>query len=180
MVRIREDIKLDFYLQPGNKPVTGTLIWYYSICRREVWLMAHALTPEEDDPSLNIGRAIHESFYLKSKKEVGFEGMKIDVLQREGDAVICEVKTSSKFLPAARLQLGYYLLRLEMMGVNARGYILIPRERKRISVNLDDELRTELFNAIKDINSLVSLQTPPPPSKIPFCNRCAYRLFCWG
>ncbi|MCD6318594.1 Dna2/Cas4 domain-containing protein, partial [Candidatus Aerophobetes bacterium] len=25
--------------------ITGTLIWYYYICRREVWLMAHELHP---------------------------------------------------------------------------------------------------------------------------------------
>ncbi len=29
--------------------VNGTLIWYYFICQREVWLMGHQLNPDEDN-----------------------------------------------------------------------------------------------------------------------------------
>jgi len=29
--------------------ITGTLIWYYYICPREVWLMAHELNPNQED-----------------------------------------------------------------------------------------------------------------------------------
>jgi hypothetical protein len=28
--------------------VTGTLVWYYAICPREAWLMAHEIEPEKD------------------------------------------------------------------------------------------------------------------------------------
>lgn len=40
--------------------VTGTLVWYYYICPREVWLMARQLTPDEDNPNIDLGRFIGE------------------------------------------------------------------------------------------------------------------------
>ena len=42
------------------KKITGTLIWYYFVCKREVWFMAHEITPFQDDPFLEI------EFKLKS------------------------------------------------------------------------------------------------------------------
>ena len=35
--------------------VNGTLIWYYFICQREVWLMGHQLNPDEDNAYLKSG-----------------------------------------------------------------------------------------------------------------------------
>jgi CRISPR-associated exonuclease Cas4 len=28
--------------------ITGTLVWYYAICPRECWLMAHQIDPEHE------------------------------------------------------------------------------------------------------------------------------------
>ncbi len=167
------------YRLPSGKPITGTLLWYYAICKREVWLMARNITPDEEHQSLEIGRVVHESFYTKMKKEVEVEGMKIDVIGGK-DGVVYEVKTTSKFLEATKLQLGYYLLRLEQMGVKARGVIAIPRERKRLHIELDSELREQVLSVLKEISELCMKPLPPPPERIRFCRRCAYRDFCWG
>lgn len=167
------------YRLPSGKPITGTLVWYYAICRREVWLMSRSLTPDEDNQSLEIGRVVHESFYSSMKKEVQAEGMKIDVVSH-GENSVYEVKTSSKFIEATRLQLGYYLLRLEQLGLSMNGVIAVPRERRRIPVILDNQLRDKVKSAIHEIIKIVSSPFPPPPKKIPFCKRCAYRDFCWG
>ncbi|MGC8937341.1 MAG: Dna2/Cas4 domain-containing protein, partial [Candidatus Methanomethylicaceae archaeon] len=35
-----------------GKPITGTLVWYFFICKREVWLMGHEITPDEDASTL--------------------------------------------------------------------------------------------------------------------------------
>ncbi|SHK18580.1 protein of unknown function DUF83 [Caminicella sporogenes DSM 14501] len=48
--------------------VNGTLIWYYYICKREVWLMAHNLTPDQDNQYIDLGRFIHENSYMREKK----------------------------------------------------------------------------------------------------------------
>jgi len=165
----------------GEIPVTGTLVWYYYICHREVWLMAHEIEPERENPFLELGRLIHEESYQRDKKEFKTDGMKIDLVRREkGRLVVGEVKKSSRFLESAEMQLAYYLWRLDQMGVEAKGELLIPKERKRIPVELSDDLRCKLEEAIEDIKRIAALESPPPPHRIPFCRNCAYREFCWG
>ena len=43
--------------------VGGTLIWYYFICKRQVWLISHQLTPDQDDTNIVIGRLIDRTSY---------------------------------------------------------------------------------------------------------------------
>ncbi|MEM4546679.1 MAG: CRISPR-associated protein Cas4 [Nitrososphaerota archaeon] len=168
-----------YYMLSSDKVITGTLLWYYAVCKREVWLMSHRVTPDEEHYMLEFGRVTHETFYTRMRREVEVEGMKIDVIQGR-DGVVCEVKTSSRFLEATRLQLGYYLLRLEEMGANTSGMILVPRERKRIQVVLDEGLRSKIKTALHEIKELCLQPLPPPPVRISFCKRCAYHDFCWG
>lgn len=57
--------------------VTGTLIWYYYICPREVWLMSRHLNPSQDDPFIEIGRLISKEAYQRERKEVRVENIVI-------------------------------------------------------------------------------------------------------
>ncbi|RKY60692.1 MAG: CRISPR-associated protein Cas4, partial [Candidatus Latescibacterota bacterium] len=66
------------------RPITGTLAWYYYIGPMEVWLMAHELNPEEENPLLELGRLIHEESYPKEKKGFDAPGMKVDLLRERG------------------------------------------------------------------------------------------------
>lgn len=164
---------------PSGRFITGTLVWYYFICKREVWLMSHEITPDEDQETLDIGRAVHEIFYSRMIKEFSLEGIKIDILKRREQA-ICEIKTSSRFIEAACFQLLYYLYRLrEELGMVFSGWVLVPKERKRIKVILDDHAENKLFQVFQEINEIASLNKPPPPVKNSFCRNCAYREFCW-
>jgi len=45
--------------------IIPTLIWYYYICPREVWLMAHEINPEQDNPLMELGRIFHEYFITR-------------------------------------------------------------------------------------------------------------------
>ncbi|MGC8569521.1 MAG: Dna2/Cas4 domain-containing protein, partial [Nitrososphaeria archaeon] len=117
---------------PGGRAITGTLVWYYFVCKREVWLMSREITPDEQDEGLRIGRAVHSVYYKDMKKEVQLEGMKVD---RVRGRMIYEIKTSSKYLEAAKFQLLYYIYRFMEEGVDVDGEILIPREGKRIRVD---------------------------------------------
>lgn len=113
-------------------PVTGTLIWYYFICKRETWLMIHQIAPDEEDENLEIGRFIHEYRYQRDKKEIEVDSIKIDKLKkRGGQTIIQEVKKSSKFLESSRNQLLYYLYTLKQMGIEAKGELLFPEEKKK-------------------------------------------------
>jgi len=168
------------YLVGETAKVTGTLIWYYYVCHREVWLMAHELEPERGNPLLELGRLVQEESYSRERKEFSAPGMKIDILRDQGkQLVVGEVKKSSKFVQSATMQLAYYLWRLKQKGVEAKGELLIPKERKRIPVELMGELEQELQNAFRGIQRIISRDNPPPPVRIPFCRNCAYREFCW-
>ncbi len=161
--------------------VTGTLVWYYAICPREAWLMAHEMEPEKEFELLAEGRLNQEAHYKRATKELSLPGMRLDQVRREnGRLIVSEVKKSSRFLPATRLQLGYYLWRLHKEEIEASGEILVPEERMREVVELTPALRTEVERTVATIEALVQELTPPPAEKIPFCKRCAYAEFCWS
>ncbi len=161
--------------------ITGTLVWYYAICPREAWLMAHEVEPEREFGLLAEGRLNQEAHYERATKELSLPGMKLDQVRREnGHLIVSEVKKSSRFLPATRLQLGYYLWRLREEGVEASGEVLVPKERKREVVELTPELAARVEETLEEIGALVQRPSPPPAVKIPFCKRCAYAEFCWS
>lgn len=161
--------------------VTGTLVWYYHICKREVWLMARHLVPDQDQENIQIGRIIGENTYPRDKKELDLGNAKLDLIRTEnGDLVVGEVKKSSRFVESASKQLLFYLLQLREMGINARGELLIPEEKKKINVILDEAGEAEIKSTVQDIELIVSWESAPAPVKNKYCKNCAYSEFCWA
>lgn len=161
--------------------VTGTLIWYYHICKREVWLMSRQIIADQDNPYMELGRFISESTYKRNKKEIRLENIIIDLAKLDHEKmVIGEVKKSSRFLESAKMQLCYYLYTLREYGIEAEGELLFPKEKKKEKVVLDEELTQKLDNAIEEIKTIAAQDTPPPAVKIRYCTNCAYREFCWS
>lgn len=160
--------------------ITGTLIWYYYVCPREVWLMAHELNPNQEDSFLEIGRLIQDDSYKREKKEISVSNMKIDLIKkRDSELIIGEIKKSSHFELPARMQLAYYLYKLRKKGIEAKGELLIPKEKKKIPVELSPNIENELEKAFQNIREIINQEKPPEPVKIKFCRNCAYREFCW-
>lgn len=167
---------MNFHLKP-----TPTLIWYYYICKREVWLLSRQLEPYQSNPFIEIGKLISEESYKRQLKEIHLENMVIDLLKTEGkDVVVAEVKKSSKYEKAAKMQLAYYLLRLKAMGIEAKGELLFPLEKKRITVELTPEIEEELKEVQDKIKQIILNETAPFPKKIKFCNKCGYQQLCWA
>lgn len=161
--------------------VTGTDIWYYFICKRECWLMIHRIAPDEEDDNLEIGRFIHEYRYGRGRKELEADHIKMDRIRKvNGELVVQEIKKSSKFRTSARYQLLYYLYTLNQMGIKARGELSFPEERANEEVRLTPAAIKELEDAIADIRTIARQPVPPSPKKIHFCNKCAYREYCWA
>ncbi len=160
--------------------VGGTLIWYYCICKRQTWLMAHQINPDEDDPNLEYGRFLHEKAYPRQRNEVELGANKLDIVTSDdGQVVVVEVKKSSRHLESARMQLAHYLLSLEELGVSAQGEIRVPDERKRERIVLDNGLRQKVEQMRKQIQALVH-RPIPPARRIPWCKKCAYAEMCWS
>jgi len=161
--------------------LTGNLINSYLICPRKAWLYAHEVNPYGDNVYLEIGALIGQESYKREKKEISLPGMKIDLVKKkDGDTVVAEIKKSSKGKDAARTQLLFYLYNLEKKGVNVKGELLFPKERKKEEVVLTDSKRKELEEILTRLEKLIQEDIPPLPVKIPFCRGCAYNEFCWA
>ena len=159
--------------------INGTLIWYYYICPREVWLIGHSIEADQESDFLILGKHIHEIFYKRQKKEFLIDNtIKIDILPNK--KVIGEIKKSSKYLKSAKMQIAFYLYYMKQKGISIEGELLIPEERKREKVVLTKELEQELEKAIKEINKILNQEKPPKPVKIPYCKNCAYKEMCWS
>lgn len=169
------------FFNPGEFKITGTYVWYYCICKREVWLLSRGITPDQSDENMEIGRFLHEHAYSREEKEIDFYGMKLDVLKKEnGQLVVGEIKKSSKYMESARMQLLHYLNELEKQGIEAEGVLLVPEEKKRQSIILDEEGKKELNEVWEGIMKIVTCEVPPKPEKIKYCKNCAYSELCWS
>jgi CRISPR-associated exonuclease Cas4 len=166
---------------PENEiSVSGTLIWYYCICKREVWLISHQLTPDQDDTNIAIGRIIDATSYSREKKQLAVGASKMDIYRlADGKLIVAEVKKSSKYCSSARMQLGFYLKELAARGIEATGELRFPEEKTKELVELDEKLKSELDQVERDILRIVYLDQPPPPVKNKYCKTCGYVEFCW-
>lgn len=165
-----------------NYRITGTLVYYYSICPRQVWYMAHYILPDEDMDNIVIGRWVHEKSYPAERHEILLDNIKIDVVKgRKQQVLVGEIKKSRRAEDAARLQLKYYLYELKKeYGLELNGVLLFPEEKRREEITLDEEGTKEIEEAIKKIEKILDLPLPPPPKKNKYCKPCAYSEFCWA
>lgn len=169
------------FFSPAEFRITGTYVWYYCVCKREVWLLSRGITPDQSDENMDIGRFLHENAYSREKKEIDFYGMKLDIIKKENEQLIIgEIKKSSKYLESAKMQLLHYLNELEKQGIEAEGVLLIPEEKKRHAIVLDEEGKRKLNEVLDGIKEVVAREVPPKPEKINYCKNCAYNELCWS
>lgn len=159
--------------------ITGVMVQYYFTCKRELWFFSRGLNFDFENEDMLIGRLIHGESYERDWKEVLLGDVKLDVVKRRGKLVVIEVKKSSKLEEPAKWQLKYYLYLLRNAGVKAEGIISYPREGRREKIALTEEDVETLEKALEGIERVISLESPPPAEKKPYCRRCAYRDFCW-
>ena len=142
--------------------------------------MARELSPNQEDPFLEIGRLLQEDTYKREKKEITVGNMKIDLIKRKnGETVVGEIKKSSRFERSAIMQLAFYLYGLKKRGINAKGELMVPKERKRIPVELTPDIEDELKQAFHHIKYIITQDNPPEPVRNKYCSSCTYREFCW-
>ena len=142
--------------------VSGTLVWYYYICPREVWLIGHQITPDQDNANVSLGRFIQNYSYPRERKELAVGHSKMDVFKiAGGELIIGEVKKTSKYRRSARI---------DRKSV----------EKQREEVLLGEETEKALDGTKREILRILYLPQPPHPVKIKFCKNCAYAEFCWS
>ena len=162
--------------------INGSIVAAFIACPREAWLLSRQITADQENPYLILGRLIHEDSYRRDKKEIIVDNIKIDLMERENEeiTVVGEIKKSSRSEESARMQLIFYLYKLREMGIEAKGELLFPKEKKRKNIILDKPAMDEIENIIAKIEEILDKPVPPLPQRIKYCRACAYKEFCWS
>ena len=163
--------------------VTGTMVAYYFICRRKLWLFSKGLNLENVSGNVDVikGKILHESrFKRESHKEFAFDTVKIDFLRFGDHVFVHEVKKSKKFEKAHIWQLKYYIYLLRKRGVNcSSGVIHYPASMRKVEVTWEEDDNLRMEQALKDVNQTMgNLFSQQRLTKM--CSRCAYFDFCYA
>lgn len=157
--------------------VTGVMVQYYFVCKRELWFESRDIEINRDNPDVAKGTSVDKTAYTEERRNIQLNMISIDLLQ---DGRVIEVKPSSIMPDPSRKQLTYYLWYLKHVhGVNKDGVLAHPDERKREEIVLTEKRETEIEEAIRGIHELVHFSSPPDAEEKPFCESCAYFDFCW-
>jgi CRISPR-associated exonuclease Cas4 len=159
---------------------TGTLVNYYFVCKRKLWLFAHQINFEMESDTVALGKLLSETSYERQKKEIKIDEMiSIDWIDLR-NKVIHEVKKSDKLEEAHLWQVKYYLYFLESKGVHGfKAEIDYPKFHKRELIELADSDREHLKGVIEEIEGILSRDEIPEKVRIPACRSCSYFEFCW-
>ncbi|BBJ28652.1 CRISPR-associated protein Cas4 [Athalassotoga saccharophila] len=162
--------------------ITPSMLGAFVMCPREAWFMSRAISPEEDNYFLTVGRLIHEESYLyMNLKEIEIEGAKIDfVTEKNGEVIVAEIKKSSKSAESAEIQLIYYMEKLREIGINLTGQLRFPTEKKIVSITFDEEKEKLLHSKIAELSEVISLDTPPKIIETSYCKKCGFQSLCFS
>jgi len=157
---------------------TGLQVQYYKVCRRKLWLHTHQISFEQESDRVLEGKVLHEQSYNhKKSKEVMIENLiKIDLYDED---YIGEVKSSSKMQEVDKAQLLYYLYVLKQYGVERKGRLHYPKEKKIEEIELTEKDEAGLKEILLGIKEVTNASKPPKANKLPYCSGCAYYNFCW-
>lgn len=158
---------------------TGIKINYLYVCERKLWLFDRGITMEAKSDKVLMGRLLGEtSFPKEEKRDLLIDNLiRIDILD---DDTIREVKYSNKLRDADRIQLLYYLYYLEKLGIKKKGVIHYPKMKKKEEIELTDEARLKVEDALVKVKQILDRETPPPIEEKSYCRKCAYFEFCFG
>ena len=159
--------------------ITGSMIYYYFICKRKLWYFIHEINMEQNSELVSIGKLLDETSYTREKKSILIDGtINIDFIKNK--AVLHEVKKTKAIEEAGIWQVKYYMYYLEKRGVeNVRAKIDFPLLRESREINLEDNDREILENVIKSIEDIKIQEKPAELIHSKICKKCAYYDLCY-
>ncbi|NRY64150.1 CRISPR-associated protein Cas4 [Clostridium beijerinckii] len=162
-----------------DKPISGTMIYYYMVCKRKVWYFYNQIQMEADNENVQIGKIIDENTYEREDKHINIDDViNIDYIRSKG--TLHEVKKSKKIEEAGIMQIKYYLYYLKQKGVeNINGKVDYPLLKQSINIELTDEDESNIENMLVDLKEIVNKPLPPLLEKKQICKKCAYFELCY-
>lgn len=166
---------------PHREPrvrITGLMVQYYHVCRRELWFMSRGIDIDRDTANIRRGSRVDEQSYRDQKRSFQVNGrIAIDMLE---DGKLMEVKVSSALEKPPKMQLLYYMWYLDRVyGIEREGVLAYPEERTREEIELTPEHVQEVEETVEGIIDVVSADEPPELEKKPYCDSCLYQDICW-
>ena len=158
--------------------ITGVMVQYFKVCKRELWFYINQINMNYDNDDIEIGKLIHENSYKREKKEIRLENLVFDFVKNKNEIEIYEIKKSSKLTIGGSYQLYFYLWTLKKSNINAKGYLVYPKEKKKKLIELNNEIINELNEITQDIIDIAKQKKPPKPINKPYCKKCTYYELC--
>lgn len=177
--------------------ITATLIGYYKVCHRKLWLHANDIRMEHTSDIVYEGKLIGETTYpdrAEKNTQVALSvplataqdgkewtgAAKIDYYDAK-TRTVHETKKSAKMEQAHIAQVQFYLYLLAKSGIEgAKGIIEYPKQRERTQVTLTPADEQAIQQDIVGIQRLLSSSTCPGVINKPVCKQCAYYEYCYA
>jgi CRISPR-associated exonuclease Cas4 len=174
--------------------INATLVNLYHVCKREMWLHAHAIRMEHTSEIVYEGKLIGEESYPQRAEKnqqveisipyppLGADGAltaKIDFFDAK-KGIVHETKKSNAKEKAHTAQVQFYLYLLRKNGVAvSHGLIEYPKLRLTERVTLDEDEEKQVEGWIQQITELLAQEHCPARLPVSKCRSCSYFDFCW-
>lgn len=162
-----------------KKQISGTMFYYYFVCKRKLWFFSNGIQLEEDNEDVILGKLIDENSYSKELKHILIDNtVNIDFIKDW--KILHEVKKQKSIEEARVWQLKYYLYFLKIRGINIeKGILDYPKLKKREEVFLSKDDEKKIKEILSEIEKITLMEKPPELEKLKICKKCAYFEYCY-
>lgn len=162
-----------------KKQISGTMFYYYFVCKRKLWFFSNGIQLEEDNEDVILGKLIDENSYSKELKHILIDNtVNIDFIKDW--KILHEVKKQKSIEEAGVWQLKYYLYFLKIRGINIeKGILDYPKLKKREEVFLSEDDEKKIKEILSEIEKITLMEKPPELEKLKICKKCAYFEYCY-
>lgn len=160
----------------------GTQVAYYIVCQRKLWLFTWGLAFENESDYVQLGKLLDEtSFQREERDDFTYEPVNIDFFRAEDGLVVHEVKHSKALEEAHISQVKYYIYYLKNKGIKvSHGIIHYPKAKRIQRVDFEQKDEELIEFALKNIDRVIHLPSPPAVINKPYCKKCAYWEYCYA
>ena len=158
--------------------VSGTLINYYTTCKREAWLYSRKIYADQWDENILMGKALAD-IKEEQLQQFPFSNLKFDKIGKQrGHYLVTEYKKTMKNPKAAKMQLLFYmyLLKTSLKLKEINGKVISGKKVHFIEGNEQNMQKIE--SLIQEISKFLNTPKPTPFEKNRFCKKCGYRSYC--
>lgn len=162
-----------------KKQISGTMFYYYFVCKRKLWFFSNGIQLEEDNEDVILGKLIDENSYSKELKHILIDNtVNIDFIKDW--KILHEVKKQKSIKEAGIWQLKYYLYFLKIRGIKIeKGILDYPKLKKREEVFLSKDDEKKIKEILSEIEKITLMEKPPELEKLKICKKCAYFEYCY-